>query len=73
MTEQPYTLNQFSYPYQDGGSIKIDAWYYTPTEDSKGKITVNILHVDKNSAVSQVFLGDFPSFGISNSRLDVEK
>lgn len=73
MTEQPYTLHQFSYPYQDGGEIKIDAWYYTPTEDSKGKITVNILHVDKNSAVSQIFREDIPSFGISNTRLDVEK
>ena len=73
MTEQPYTLHQFSYSYQDGGSINIDAWYYTPTEDSKGKITVNILHVDKNSAVSQLFREDIPSFGISNTRLDVEK
>lgn len=73
MSEQPYTLHQFSYPYQDGGSINIDAWYYTSTVLSEKKITVNILHVDKNSAVSQILREDISSFGISNTRLDVEK
>ena len=73
MTEQPYTLYQFTYPYQDGGSINIDAWYYTSTVSSEKKITVNILHVDKNSAVSQILREDIPSFGISNTRLEVEK
>lgn len=73
MSEQPHTLYQFTYPYQDGGSIKIDTWYYTSPIPSEKKITVNILHVDKNSAVSQILREDISSFGISNTRLDVEK
>ena len=73
MSELPHTLYQFNYPYHDGGSIKIDAWYHTTDNHSDKKITVNILHVDKNSAVSQILREDIPSFGISNTRLDVEK
>ena len=73
MPEQPHTLHQFSYHCPDGSCIKIDAWYHTWQGNSDGKITVNILHVDKNSAVSQIFREDIPSFGIANTRSDVEK
>ena len=73
MLEQPYTLYQFNYPHQDGSCIKIDVWYYDQSEYPNQKITVNILHVDKNSAVSQIFREDLSSFDIPNTRLDVER
>ena len=53
--EKPYDFYQFSYPNRSGGQIKVDVWY-TPLEH----MLINMLHVDKNSGVSQMYREQIP-------------
>lgn len=67
--ELPYTFYSFLYPNRNGGQIKVDVWYYP-----QDRMTVNILHVDKNSGVSQIFREDIPINDnlVENNRKSIE-
>jgi hypothetical protein len=65
--EQTHTY--YSFPYYAGDAhIRIDVWYY-----ENSKMTVNILHVDKNSGVAQLFREEISMWHPANNREDIER
>ena len=67
MTDEA-THTYYSYQYFAGSpNVRIDVWYY-----ENSHMTVNILHIDKNSAVAQLFRDDLDNRHIKNTREDVE-
>ena len=59
----------YTFPYYAGDAqIRIDVWYYP-----EKRITVNILHVDKNSAVSQLYREDISNVYFSDNREKIEE
>jgi hypothetical protein len=65
--EQTHTYHTFSY-FAGDAHIRIDVWYYVDTS-----MTVNILHVDKNSAVAQLFREEIKKSHVGNNREDIER
>jgi len=59
----------YTFPYFAGDAqVRIDVWYYP-----EKRMTVNILHVDKNSAVSQLYREDISNIYFSDNREKIEE
>ena len=65
--EQTHTYHTFAY-FAGDAQIRIDVWYYP-----EKRITINILHVDKNSAVAQLCRKDISNIYFSDNREKIEE